>query len=127
MQDIIIHLPFPPTVNSYYFKGKILSSHGRKYKEAVEEAVHEQGVHLELTASLNMAVILYMPDKRTRDLDNYMKALQDSLTKAGVWEDDKQIDQLTIYRGCVISKGKCVVRISEAAPVLPSGFDIGLI
>lgn len=127
MQDIIIHLPFPPTVNSYYFKGKILSSKGRKYSQSVEEAVHEQGVHLELTASLNMAVILYMPDRRTRDLDNYMKALQDSLTKAGVWQDDKQIDQLTIYRGCVISKGKAIVRISEGAPVLPDGFDISLI
>ncbi len=124
MQDIIIHLPFPPTVNTYYTKRKALSARGRKYKQAVSLSVHEQGMALLLEERLNLAIIMYMPDKRVRDLSNYLKALEDSLTDAGVWLDDEQIDQSTQYRGCVISKGKVVIRISEAAPVLPIDFDI---
>lgn len=127
MQDIIIHLPFPPTVNTYYTKKKALSARGRKYKQAVSLSVHEQGMALLLEERLNLAIIFYMPDKRTRDLSNYLKALEDSLTEAGVWVDDEQIDQSTQYRGAVLSKGKVVLRISEAAPVLPIGFDISTI
>lgn len=127
MQDIIIHLPFPPTVNTYYTKRKALSARGKKYKQAVSLSVHEQGMALLLEERLNLAIIFYMPDKRVRDLDNYLKALQDSLTEAGVWLDDEQIDQSSQYRGAVLSKGKVVIRISEAAPVLPIGFDISTI
>lgn len=127
MQDIIIHLPFPPTVNTYYTKRKALSARGKKYKQAVSLSVHEQGMALLLEERLNLAIIFYMPDKRVRDLDNYLKALQDSLTEAGVWLDDEQIDQSSQYRGAVLSKGKVVLRISEAAPVLPIGFDISTI
>ncbi len=127
MQDIIIHLPFPPTINTYYTKRKALSARGRKYKQAVSLSVHEQGMALLLEERLNLAIIFYMPDKRVRDLSNYLKALEDSLTDAGVWIDDEQIDQSTQYRGCVLSKGKVVIRISEAAPVLPIDFDISKI
>jgi crossover junction endodeoxyribonuclease RusA len=42
-------------------------------------------------------------------LDNYMKSLLDALTKIGVWEDDSQIDRLTIARGPL--QNKCLVTI----------------
>ena len=52
-----------------------------------------------------------MPDKRRRDLDNLLKATLDSLTHAGVWSDDSQIDALSIRRFPI--GGMLKVRIEE--------------
>ena len=45
------------------------------------------------------------PDRRKRDLDNILKALQDSLQAAGVYKDDCQIDLLTVKR-CEVDEEK---------------------
>ena len=125
-----IFLEWPPSVNNYYVKtrnGVYISSKGRAFREAVSLAVNEQlGGMLKLDEKLEVTVILSPPDRRTRDLDNFMKSLLDAITHAGVWEDDGQIDQLLIYRAKPksIGKGKskegsgCVVRIDTAGPVL---------
>ena len=42
---------------------------------------------------------------------NIFKALGDSLTHAGVWDDDSQIDDLRITRGEVIRGGMLDVKI----------------
>ena len=121
--EIQILLPFPPTLNGYYSQNRhtrYLSRGGRLYAEKVETAMHEQGLRgLSLTDSLHVEVILFPPDKRTRDLDNYMKALLDSLTRASLWEDDSQIDQLMIYRGRILKSGLCMVNVTEAGPQIP--------
>jgi len=99
--DIIeCYLPWPPTVNNYYShtrNGVYISKKGRLYSLAVAEAVNEQLSGLDtLLSPLQLEVVLYPPDRRKRDLDNHMKALQDALTKAEVWEDDSLIDQLIV-------------------------------
>jgi crossover junction endodeoxyribonuclease RusA len=66
-----------------------------------------------------MEVYLYPPDRRKRDLDNYMKGLLDALTEAGLWTDDVLIDQLHIYRGEVVKLGSVRIEISEAGPIMP--------
>lgn len=122
MNNIIIHLQWPPTVNSYYSctkRGIYISKKGRLYRDAVEESVHEQVGRLVLGEQLHMRCVLYPPDRRRRDLDNYMKAMLDALTHAEVWEDDSQIDQLEIYRGEVQSGGAVIIEINESGPVLP--------
>lgn len=123
--EIEIHLPWPPTVNSYYghkpVKRRVIPyirKAGREYRQAVHEAVVEQVGYLELDEPLLVECILYPPDKRRRDLDNYMKALLDALTHAHVWEDDALVDQLLLYRGRAGS-GKVVVKIGLAGPILP--------
>ena len=123
---VYLQLPFPPTVNSYYLKGKIISSKGRVFRESVEQECAEQIVqNLKLMDRLECAVILYPPDSRTRDLDNYLKALQDAITHAGVWEDDKQIDYGEQYRGQIVPGGACKVRIKLfEGMVLPFTNDI---
>lgn len=120
---IELYLPFPPTVNNYYSKtqrGIYISEKGRKFRDDTAEAVLEQlGGPLDITERMLVEVVLFPPDKRTRDMDNYTKGLLDSLTKAFVWEDDVLIDQLFLYRGEVRSKrGSCFVRITEAGPVI---------
>ena len=109
---VYLQLPFPPTINSYYLKGKIISSRGRVFREAVEQECHEQSaMNLNIMERIECATILYPPDSRTRDLDNYMKALQDAITHANVWGDDKQIDYGEQYRGIIVKGGACKVRI----------------
>lgn len=93
-------LPFPPSVNTYWrhpnkgpFAGKsLISVAGRKFRSATCAAIIEQLRRLPKPTSTHAAVeiILYPPDKRIRDLDNYNKALFDALTHAGVWEDDSR-------------------------------------
>lgn len=124
MIDLDFYIPFPPTVNSYYIKGRIISGKGREFRLEVAEIINEQRANVGLVEKLWVGVILYMPDSRRRDLDNYMKSLLDSLTHAGVWEDDKQIDQLNIARGTIMKGGLASVYITEAGPVYPPGMNM---
>jgi len=124
--QIEIHLPWPPTINSYYghraIKRRIISyikSAGKQYRKDVEEAIVEQVGYMEIDEPLFVEVILYPPDARRRDLDNYMKALLDACTHARLWEDDALIDQLHIYRGRKKAQGSVTLRLSLGGPVMP--------
>ena len=120
--EIILHLPFPPTVNSYYKHSKFgvhISKKGRLFRESLEDTIREQVRGIKLDETLFVEVYLYPPDRRKRDLDNYMKALLDALTQYGLWEDDSLINQLHIFRGEVIKGGAVIMKISPSAPVYP--------
>ena len=127
-QDVVLHLPWPPTVNSYYK----VTRHGQRYldkkvrafRDVVAESVHEQMPGVTLDESIFMEVYLFPPDRRKRDLDNYMKGLLDALTEAGIWDDDSLIDQLHIYRGVIVNGGSVRVELSDAGPTIPMSQDI---
>ena len=121
-----LYLPFPPTVNSYYVKtkrGVFISAKGKKFRaQAAESVLQQLGDPPTIAERMLVEVVLFMPDRRIRDVDNYMKALLDSLTCCGLWEDDSLIDQLFNYRGDVVKPhGRVFLRISPAGPVLPIG------
>lgn len=97
-------LPFPPTVNTYWrftTKGVLISASGRSYRTNTIAAVLEQLKKRPkaITGPVEITLILNPPDKRRRDLDNYLKAIFDSLTHAGVWEDDSQIKKMEVKWG----------------------------
>lgn len=121
-EDVILYLPWPPSVNDYYKSGRhgqrYLGLKVREYRATVLESIMEQAPGLRLDDRLFMEVYLYPPNKRVMDLDNRMKGLLDALTESGVWEDDKLVDQLHIYRGEVVSGGTVRVEISEAGPIM---------
>lgn len=124
MDNMIIYLPWPPTVNSYYSAGhgkaRYISAKGRIFRDQVVQSVSEQAPGITHAGRLYVEVVLHPPDKRTRDLDNYMKALLDALTHAGLWVDDSQIDQLSILRGRIAPKeGLTRVEIAPAGPIIP--------
>ena len=102
MELLTLDLPFPPSVNHYWLqKGakRFLSERALTYRREVwhlfAESKHKG---FGCKQRLHMAVLIYPPDKRRRDLDNCLKAIQDSLQHACVFEDDNQIDALTITR-----------------------------
>jgi crossover junction endodeoxyribonuclease RusA len=45
-----------------------------------------------------LVIQAWLPDRRRRDLDNLLKAVQDALAHAGVYDDDSQIVDLRIRR-----------------------------
>lgn len=95
-----ITLPWPPSVNRYWrtFQGRMLiSEEGRKYRKAVADQVLIQRGAKNYMEKLRVEIEAYRPDNRRRDLDNLLKAVLDSLTHAGVWQDDSSIVDLRIY------------------------------
>ena len=113
---ITLTLPFPPTVNTYYRNvgGVVkISEKGRAYRKAVADQVLIQRGAKHLSGRLSVHVEAYVPDKRVRDLDNLFKAILDSLTHAGCWGDDGQIDALSIRRMPI--GGMVLVTVREAA------------
>lgn len=106
-------LPWPPSNNVYYrnVNGVMkISAKGREYRKAVADQVLMQRGAKHYAGRLAVDIEAHVPDKRVRDLDNLFKAILDSLTHAGVWEDDGQIDALSIKRGPI--GGYVKVRIS---------------
>lgn len=95
-------LPYPPSVNRYYrhiiVKGSprtLISKDGRRYRDAVKIAT--TGLRMG-ERRLAVYIRVYPPDRRRRDLDNIQKPLLDALEKAGVYENDCQIDYLSTTR-----------------------------
>jgi crossover junction endodeoxyribonuclease RusA len=107
-----LELPWPPSVNRYYrnVRGKtLISAEGRAYRLAVLDLL---GGQVEtLTGRVAVTVHCHVPDKRRRDLDNLGKCLFDSLTHAGVWEDDSQIDDMRLIRAPLVKGGAVRIEI----------------
>lgn len=105
MNSITITLPFPPSMNTYWrmvnINGKprmLLSKGGRDYRSRVAEAWLVAGCPT-ISGRLKVSIVAYMPDRRERDLDNLNKAILDSLQHCEMYENDGQIDSLSITRG----------------------------
>lgn len=99
-------IPWPPTTNTYYrnVQGKtLISREGRSYKRNISQIVSRNHFK-KATGRLEVVLVCYPPDRRKRDLDNLLKAIFDSLQKAGVYDDDSQIDRIVMQREKV-SKG----------------------
>lgn len=116
---ITLTLPYPPSVNHLYavVNGrKVLSAKGRAYLLAVDESVHRQLWGQSFgSARVAYTATVFPPDHRRRDLSNLVKAVEDALTKAGVWNDDSQVDDLRWIRGTPAKGGSLFVEIREAA------------
>lgn len=104
-RDVRLVIPWPPSVNTLYrtYQGRVIySKEGRIYKLDVATAVLQAGLRSHFGRHrLRVEIRACQTDRRKRDLDNLAKASLDALTKAGLWEDDSTIDELTIKRSIV--------------------------
>ena len=123
---MVIIIPYPPSVNSYWraVKGSvIISRRGREYRDAVYTAINSafESDDVEdprpLLGRLQVKITATMPDRRRRDIDNINKAALDALGYAGVFGDDEQIDDLHVLRGEVMKPGCLEVEIKEIETV----------
>jgi crossover junction endodeoxyribonuclease RusA len=94
-------LPWPPSVNHYYrhARGKVLISEaGKHYRKAVADYVMVHRLAALLPDRLAVFVRLHAPTRQKYDIDNRLKALLDAMEKAGVYQNDEQIDRITVVR-----------------------------
>jgi Holliday junction resolvase RusA-like endonuclease len=108
-----LELPYPPSVNHLWrhFRNRtVLSREGREYRRAVRLALAMRSVR-PLLGPLAVAIEVYPPDARRRDLDNLHKILLDSMGNGGAYFDDSQIDKLTITRCGKVTGGKVHVQV----------------
>lgn len=112
--------PFPPSVNTLYFQGpkhgqKFLSKKGKEYKSTIRELYLDDD-RKPMSGYLEVYIDLLLPDLRKRDIDNYEKAVLDSLVEINAIEDDSQVKKITVIdRGkCSdISKGVAIISINQ--------------
>lgn len=122
--SLILTLPWPPSVNTYWrhpTTGKLAGRHlisekGRAYRAQTKQAVWDTEP---VMGRVSIAILASPPDRRRRDLDNVLKALLDSLVHAAVIEDDSLIDMLTIVRDSVTDGGSVQVRIEPISQAPP--------
>ena len=110
-----VELPFPPSVNHYWrmWRGRmVISKEGRAYRTTVAGILRKLGVQ-PMLGRLAVAIEVFPPDHRRRDLDNLLKALGDSLQHGGAFPDDSQIVWLLIEKAQLVPGGKVMVRITE--------------
>lgn len=96
---IRLTLPWPPSTNRIWrqWKGRtLLSREGRQYRAEVGQLVMAARVQGFGRAPLRVAIEASMPDRRRRDLDNLLKAANDAMQAARLFEDDSQIVELSI-------------------------------
>jgi len=87
----------------------VLSKAAQAYRKAVALAILEQlGLERPRPITTGVAVDLrvHPPDRRRRDLDNVLKAVLDAVVKAGILEDDSQVQRLAMAWGPPDSQGR---------------------
>ena len=113
---MILELPYPPSVNTYWRangKRRFISKEGVVFKNAVMAYCIDQHIKSWNDKRLNVFVYIHPRSKRRFDLDNCLKAILDALMAAHVYDDDSQIDMLSITRAEPRPGGCAMVVISE--------------
>lgn len=116
MTSYALSLPFPPSGNTYYRRsGHImhLSAAGRAFKvECAKQIAATMGEVDKIEGRVGVQIELFRKDRRTYDIDNYVKSVLDVL-KGTFFEDDRQVDWLIVKRREVTPPGFCEVVVSE--------------
>jgi crossover junction endodeoxyribonuclease RusA len=104
--------PYPPSINSYWgFSGshRYLTPRAKAFK--AEVVLASIGHKKYGSNRLSVSIVLNPTDKRIRDIDNSIKSLLDAMCQAGLFDDDSQIDKLSVERGLIVKGGLCKVII----------------
>jgi crossover junction endodeoxyribonuclease RusA len=107
-------LPVPPTANNLFptvKKGRrfvrVPSKAYQKWKHEAARALGLQNIIISspMRGSLVAEYRFSFKDKRRRDIANFEKAVTDYLNDIGVFEDDSQIDRMTLIREPIGNNG----------------------
>ncbi len=94
---MILLLPEPPSLNAYYtvqrrgrFFAKVVTKKGIEYQKLIFRYKKELNLPC-LHGDLSVVMDCFPHSRNSRDIDNYFKALLDSLQYAGIIENDNMI------------------------------------
>ena len=135
MSDILLVLPYPPSVNHYWQHKavrsrkskrwttiKYLSARAKSFRVEVHARVLEQiGIPPKLGTRLAVIVNLHYGPKDedskhggpAQDIDNGLKSLFDALEHANVYQNDSQIDELLVVKKRRAAVGRVEVTIKS--------------
>jgi crossover junction endodeoxyribonuclease RusA len=92
----------------------VLGAKGKSYRRDAASLLHRfRGACQD--KRLAVTINVFPPDKRKRDIDNILKCILDSLEHAKVYNNDNQIDMLTVIRRDVIKDGSIQIWITECS------------
>ena len=95
--------PVPPTLNHNIGargKARYMTAEYKDFLWAVaEEWARRRVEDWDATKRFEIVIKLHFATRRKCDIDNRIKPLLDALTRAGVWDDDAQVDAIKVRRG----------------------------
>ena len=113
---IYINLPYPPSINNYWIASghrRFISQRGRDFKNHVAEYCAEWRVPKFGNVPMWVEIVLHPRSKKLMDIDNCIKPILEALQDAGVFDDDCQVQRLSITRGVPKKGGGCVVMLDR--------------
>jgi len=121
----ILHLPYPPSINNYWIargNTRFVSKRGRDFKLSVQEYVALHQIESFGGGAVCVDIVLRPRDARLMDIDNCIKPILDALQDAGMFDNDRQVHQVSITRGLVKKGGGgCIVVVENASPSAMEG------
>ena len=93
------------------FPTRYMTREGKELKELYQLEARVQYKGKVMSADCDMEIILFFKDKRRRDVDNYNKLVLDSL-EGIVYEDDKQIQKLTVEKKISVEDPRVEIKIN---------------
>ena len=115
-KTVRLELPYPPSVNSYWLANghrRYISPAGVKFTKEVAFIVNQASVKGFGDKQVAISVMVHPRSKRKFDLDNTLKAILDALMKAGMYDDDSQIEYIEVARGEQVDGGKAVIHLYD--------------
>ena len=105
----------PPSVNQIWInkpKGRYKSKRGKEFQEMAFYELRKQYKGKLLTGRLRIEIWLYFKTKAKRDIDNYNKAILDSMTGI-IYKDDSLIEKLNIKKSIGCGFNKVEIEVEE--------------
>lgn len=115
MDILRFSMPYPPSINHYYIHtptGVKLGAKGQSYRRDAVYILHKFRGYCK-DKKIAVTINVYPPDKRKRDIDNILKCLLDAMEYANVYDNDNQIDMLTVIRRQIVPDGAVQIWICE--------------
>ncbi len=110
LNEALFVFPYPPTCNHFLQSNGKRRFRTKEYKEFVDAVCKIVGGLKMRKGEYSVDVIQFRSDNRKKvDISNRVKALEDALTQAGLWEDDSLVNNLWTSRGVGCAEVSCVV------------------